>query len=270
MLGGSAHADDKTPAVAAAPAGAHEPLWLTYAAFRNDVFTELIPPIDDQGFTHDNVLVVRRQRGATRLGGGFVQRIITSRTDRRRWDLVELFATGERSWQHLLVTPVRAASLAVRAGPTFAGNLGGRYLQNGWHELTETGPTVDEGLANDYPGGHAYGFAIGARARASVGDAWQGYAYVGGQLSLGGTGATALESALGGSATREHVGGHVEVAITRYHVGDPYLALPGAYGDGFNVEWRVGVEVHWSRFCVGYEYRANEGGSGEPLGVIEF
>jgi hypothetical protein len=30
------------------------------------------------------------------------------------------------------------------------------------------------------------------------------------------------------------------------------------------------VEVAWSRYRLSYEYRANEGGSGEPIGVLAF
>ena len=52
------------PAATAPP----EVWWHTYAAFRNDVFTELDPPIDDLGFTHDNVFSLRRQRGDTTFG----------------------------------------------------------------------------------------------------------------------------------------------------------------------------------------------------------
>ena len=256
------------------------------------MFTDLIPPMDDRGFTHDNVFVLRRRTGIYTFGGGFVHRFITSRIDRRRWDLVELFATAEHEWQ-----PFGDRSLAtgaLRAGPNLGGNWGGRYLQNGWHEISETGPTVDEGLANHYPGDHTYGFIVGARVRASIGDGarasigdavrasihdgarirsqdrLQAYSFVDGQLALGGTGVTQMEAALGGSAASKHFGAHVEVALTRYHVGDPNLALPGAYRTGSQFEWRVGVDVHWSRFRVGYEYRANESGFGEPVGVIEF
>ncbi len=290
---GRAAADEVSPPEAATPHAAHEslpsngasePRWLTYAAFRNDVFTELDPPIDDVGFTHDNVLVLRRRAGSDTFGGSFVHRFLTSRQDRRRWDLVELFATAERAWQRddaaqyadpaqdADPAPARLrATTALRAGPTFGGNFGGRYIQNAFHAITKLGPTLDEGLANDYPGGREVGFVLGGRARASIGDErWQGYSFVDGQLALGGTGATSFEATLGGSAASAHLGAHVEVALTRYHVGDPYLALPGAYRPGLQFEWRAGIDVHWSRFRIGYEYRANESGSGEPMGVVEF
>jgi len=294
-----AAADEKSPPVAGEPLGTSEPYWLTYAAFRNDVFTDLIPPMDDRGFTHDNVFLLRRRGGPYTFGGGFVHRFITSRIDRRRWDLVELFATAEHAWQPFGDTSVATGSL--RVGPNLGGNWGGRYLQNGWHAISKTGPTVDEGLANHYPGDRTYGFVVGSRVRASIGDGarassgdraearigdggqasdgavgvtsrdrLQGYTFVDGQLALGGTGVTQMEAALGGSAASKHFGAHVEIALTRYHVGDPNLALPGAYRTGFQFEWRVGVDVHWSRFRVGYEYRANESGSGEPVGVVEF
>ncbi|HEY5924289.1 MAG TPA: hypothetical protein VIV11_21580 [Kofleriaceae bacterium] len=266
-----AHADEKSPPIAARPADSSEPYWFTYAAFRNDVFTELDPPIDDFGFTHDNVFVLRRQQGIYTFGGSFMHRWITSRMDRRRWDLVELFATGERElvvWTDAAERPHRV-SATVRVGPTLGGNFGGRYMQNGWHEISETGPTVYEGLANDYPGDRKLGFVIGSRVRASVGDRLQGYGFVDGQVALGGTGVTAMQAALGGNAASKYLGVHLELGLTRYHVGDPYLALPGGYRPGFQLEWRLGVDVHWSRFRIGYEYRANESGSGEPMGVFE-
>jgi hypothetical protein len=246
--------------------------------------------MDDLGFTHDNVFALRRQSGSDAFGGSFVHRFITSRVDRRRWDLVELFATAERGWWIGDPSASRNASAStsapdgvssdaghairvvaiVRAGPTLGGNWAGRYLQNAWHTISKTGPTLDEGLANDYPGDRTYGFTTGGRAVAAIGTRLQGYSYIDGQVALGQTGVTSMQGTLGGSAASKHFGAHVEVALSRYHVLEPNLALPGAYGRGFQLEWRVGVDVHWSRFRVGYEYRANEGGSGEPLGVFEF
>jgi hypothetical protein len=284
-----AFADEKSPPIAARPVGSSEPYWLTYAAFRNDVFTELDPPIDDFGFTHDNVFALRRQAGTDTFGGSFVHRFITSRQDRRRWDLIEVFATGERSFA------LDRISLAatLRTGPTLGGNFGGRYMQNGWHAISKTGPTVDEGLANNYPDDRELGFVVGGRARASISAAGadtslaparlsaagadtsiaraltQAYSFVDGQFALGGTGVTSMQAALGGNLASEHLGAHIELAIARYHVGDPNLALPGAYRTGWQFEWRVGVDVHWSRFRLGYEYRANESGSGEPMGLLE-
>ena len=241
---------------------AHAETWHTYAAFRNDVFTEVVPPIDDQGFTHDNVFSLVRRQENRGYGGRAVHRWITSRTDRRRWDQLDIVALAEQhaDW----------VSLEERLGPTLGGNFGGQYLQNGWHTLTRTGPTIDEGLANDYAGTRDIGVLAGARARAQLGDArTHGYALVDGQVGLG-AGVSSFETAVGGSAGTRHVGAHLELAVTRYRVSDEYLALPGAYGDDWNLEWRVGVYVAWSRFRVSYHYRANEGGSGEPIGVFAF
>jgi hypothetical protein len=273
-LGGDARADEVSPWTPAATAETTdettaEPTWLFYVALRNDAISELEPPFDDVGFTHDNVLAIRREDGALTLGGSFVQRWLTSSEDRRRWDLVELFATGERAWSLPIGVPHEVAT-SVRVGPAFGGNFGGRYLQNGWHALTKSGPTLEQGLANDYPGHRTLGIVAGGRTRAVVGERVQGYAFVDGQAALGDTGVSSLEIAGGGAAASTHVGAHVELAVTRYHVGDAYLALPGAYRTGFQLELRVGVAVMWSRFRVGYEYRANESGSGEPVGVLEF
>src|SRR5258707_10372184 len=32
---------------------------------------------------------------------------------------------------------------SAHIGPSFGGNFGGRYLQNGWHTISRTGPTLD-------------------------------------------------------------------------------------------------------------------------------
>jgi hypothetical protein len=244
--------------------------WLTYAAFRNDVFTELDPPIDDQGFTHDNEFSLRRQRGTYTVGGSFLHRFITSRTSDRRWDLVELFATGERAWPDLFDTEWPRVTTTERIGLALGGNFGGRYLQNGFHAVTGTGPTLDQGLQSRYDGDRELGVVVGGGARAEVGDQLQGYAVLDGQAAVGGTGVTSFEAMLGGAAWTRHVGAHVEVALSRYFVGDRNLALEGGYRTGFQLEWRAGVDVRWSRFRIGFQYRGNESGSGEPMGVLWF
>ena len=245
-----------------APAAAGEPYWHTRIAIGNDVFSELTPPYDDRGFTNDLAASLGREAGGLTLGGAFRHRWITSTRDPRRWDEVTLFAVGERAWPHQLAT-------AVRIGPSLGGNFGGRWLQNGWHALSDTGPTLGEGLPYDYDGDRRLGLVLGGRARGAIGDRIAGYGAVDGQVALG-TGVTSIEAMIGGRASTAHVGAHAELAVTRYHVSDANLALPGGYGAGWQLEWRVGVHVSWSRFSLQYEYRANEGGSGEPIGVIAF
>lgn len=243
---------------------AHAETWYTYAAVRNDVFSELIPPMDDVGFTHDTVLSLRRAEGPNAFGGALQHRLITSRTDRRRWDQLDIVAVGERVLPYGLLA-------GVRVGPTLGGNLGGRWIQNGWHSITGTGPTIDEGLANDYPGDRRVGAIAGARGRWQHGNEWLlGYASVDGQVAVGQTGVTGFETAIGGHARWRHLGAGTELAVSRYHVDDPGLALPGGYRAGWQLEWRVGVDVAWSRFRLSYQYRANESGSGEPVGVVAF
>lgn len=250
---------------AATTARADDIEWRTYAAFRNDAFTDLTPPLDDFGFTHDNVLSVVRANGNLAFGGRAVHRWLTSTVDYRRWDQLDVLALVERALpeQHLVVSG--------RVGPTLGGNFGGRYLQNGWHVISGTGPTLDDNaLANDYPGDRSFGIVAGGRARGQLGaERGHGYAIVDGQLTMFG-GVSSIETAIGAAASTRHVGVHVELAVTRYHAVDGNLALPGGYGSGWQLEWRVGAHVAWSRFRVSYEYRANEGGSGEPIGVIAF
>ncbi len=243
--------------------------WHTYAALRNDAFTDLTPPLDDQGFTHDNVFQLVRARGELGFGGRFMHRWLTSNVDYRRWDQLELTALAE--WRPALDLARIHIDTQGRLGPTFGGNFGGRYLQNGWHAISGTGPTLDSGnLADDYFGARRFGVLAGARARGTLGnERLNGYAIIDGQVGLG-AGVSSVETAVGGSASTRHVGSHVEIAVTRYRVSDELLALPGGYGAGWQLEWRAGIHVAWSRFRISYQYRANEGGSGEPIGVIAF
>jgi hypothetical protein len=256
---------------------------LVYAALQNDVFSELIPPMDDWGFTHDNVLAIGVVHGDYVIGGKLFDRWITSTQDRRRWDQVDLVATLE----HSLIETERGWLVAAQArlGPTLGGNYGGRYLQNGWHAISRTGPTVDDGLANDYAGSRTYGVLVGKRVHVEL-DPWRderapdvtlwrsglrarAYSNLDAQGGWS-AGVSSVEGALGGWLGARGVGVHVEAAVTRYHVADPNLALPGGYGVGWQFEWRAGIDVSWSRYRLAYEYRANEGGSGEPIGVVAF
>jgi hypothetical protein len=62
---------------------------------------------------------------------------------------------------------------------------------------------------------------------------------------------------------------HGELAYERFAATDDALTLPGGYGTGpSHLAWRLGVHVAWGRVMIAYEYRANEGGSGEPIGVV--
>lgn len=241
--------------------------WELRAAIGNDAFTEVIPPLDDQGFTNDLALAVQRGDGDLALGGSILHRMITSRAGRLRWDQLDLVATAERRWP---------CGLAAGAwlGPTFGGNFDGLAIQNRWHALSGTGPTIEEGLQDTYEGDRRVAVLAGVRGDASVGERVQGYGAFAGQLALGGTGVSRAEAAAGVRATGRLRGAapglHGELALTRYHTSDSNLELPGGYREGWQLEWRIGVEVAWSRYRLSYEYRANEGGSGDPIGVLAF
>jgi hypothetical protein len=231
-------------------------------AIGNDVFTELDPPIDDDGFTNDLDLAFWRPYRAYLVGGRLVHRWITEETtlpSGRRRDLVDLVATASRPWRFL--------TTAVRVGPTFTGNLGGRWMQNGWHALCRCGTLLEDGLQSEYEGDGDIGALVGSNVRATSGAWAQVYGFVDGQLSVG-TGVSAVEAAVGGSIERSHLGAHVELAVMRFHVVDERLALPGAYRPGWHAAWRAGVHYARGRIRVDYEYRANEDGSGEPFAVI--
>jgi hypothetical protein len=235
-------------------------------AFGNDAFSDMVPPLEDLGFTNDVTIAFWRARGPYRIGGLLLDRWITEVGGRRRWDQVDLLATVERPWGPYVMT-------GVRLGPTFGGNYGGRWMQDHWHRLTRTSITLDEGLPDLYDGDNAVGVLAGARARATVGTVAQAYGILDGQLALGSTGVTSLEVAGGGQLIGHHrcveLGAHVELAIDRFHTTDDNLTIPGGYGvDTWELAWRAGFHVAWGRIRLEYEYRANEGGSGQPIGVV--
>lgn len=242
-------------------------------ALRNDVFTELIPPIDDSGFTHDFEIQFWRPSGDYVIGGALIDRWITEDTrfvGGRRRDQLDLLGTLDRTW----ATPRQAITAGVRLGPTLTGNLGGRWMQNGWHTLCGCGSTLADGLQDRYEGDGDVGALAGGRVRGELGnDVVQGFGFVDGALALG-TGVSAIEGAVGarvgGRAGRIALGAQLELAVMRFHVVDDRLALPGAYRRGLQGAWRLGMHVAWSRYRIDYEYRANEDGSGEPIGVVAF
>ncbi len=231
----------------------------------NDAFSEVTPPLDDSGFTTDLSFAFWRPWRGYQVGGAVLDRWLTEVGGQRREDLLELVATVERTWGSAL-------TVQARSGPVLTGNLGGRWLQNGWHSLSGTGPTLDEGLQRDYIADRAFGWLVGERATGSIGiPAVQAYGVVDMQLAVG-TGVSSVELAAGvrviGRVGCVELGAHGELALDRFWVADDALALPGGYGDSWGGAWRVGVHVAWRRFMWAYEYRANEGGSGEPIGVF--
>lgn len=235
-------------------------------AVGNDVFTDVTPPIDDSGFTNDIDIAFWRPLRAYLVGGRFMHRWITEVTDMRggrRRDLVDVLATGERPW--------RFVTASARVGPTFTGNLGGRYMQNGWHSICRCGTLLEDGLQSEYERGSDAGLLAGLRLRATYGTWAQAYAFTDGQVALG-TGVTSFETAGGGLVDRplgrSRFGAHVELAVMRFHVVDERLALPGAYRPGWQGAWRLGVHYARGRVRIDYEYRANESGSGEPFAVL--
>lgn len=240
------------------------------ATFRNDALADLDPPLDDDGFTNDLDFAFWRPFDAYLVGGRLLHRWITEPGGDRRWDHVELVATAERPWGRFVI-------VSARLGPTVGGNWGGRWLQNGYHDLTRTGPTLDDGLPDRYPEGRAFGALAGGTVRGTYGvlaDHVRGFARLDGQVAAF-AGLSMIEGALGGELVgrsgRIEVGMHTELALARYHANDAPLALPGGYGtEGFEPAIRIGAHVSWNRLRFDYEYRSNEGGSGEPVGVIAF
>lgn len=240
------------------------------AAFGNDIFAKL-DPADDDGFTNDIDLRFWRPKDEYQIGGRLFDRWVTEepRVAGRRRDLLELVATGERSWGE---GPARLLTLAARAGPVFTGNLGGRWTQNAFHTVCHCGAPLDEGLQHIYERGNKAGALIGGRPRASIGVPWaQVYGVIDAQVAVG-TGVTFVDAAGGGSLIGRRgpveVGMHVELAAMRFHVVDEGLAIPGGYRPGWQGAYRFGVYFARGWFRVEYEFRSNEGGSGSPIGIV--
>ena len=246
-------------------------------ALGNDTLAGGRPPFDDDGFTHDFDIRFWRPHRGYLVGGRLYDRWITEvpRSAGGRRDLLELVATIERTWPAQLgESLVAGVTVAGRAGPSLTGNLGGRWMQSTFHGLCGCGETLEEGLQRRYDGDGGIGALLGSSARGSVGvPVAQAYGIVDAQAVLG-AGVTFVDAAAGGQLAAR-IGGtelaaHAEVAVIRFHAADDRLALPGGYGTGWQRAYRIGVHVAWSRFRIEYQYRANEGGSGEPIGVLAF
>ena len=241
-------------------------------AMGNDVFTDLSPPVDDDGFTHEFDLRFSRPHRGYVIGGRLFDRWITEvpRPAGGRRDLLELVATIERTWEE----PGRDVTALARVGPSFTGNLGGRWTQNRFHTFCDCGDRLDQGLQSRYDGDGGVGALVGSRVRGSIGvPVAQVYGVVDGQVVVG-AGVTWIDAAAGGRLVARvgstELSAHAEVAVMRFHANDERLAMSGGYGFGWQSAYRIGVHVAWSRFRLEYEYRANEGGSGEPIGVVAF
>jgi len=247
-------------------------------AFGNDTLSELFtPPYDDDGFTHDFDIAFTRPYREYIVGGRLFDRWITEvpRSAGGRRDLLELAATIERTWS-IPLGPEGAGTVAgiTRAGPSLTGNLGGRWMQNGFHTLCRCGAQLDEGLQSRYDGSTGVGALIGSRVRGAIGiPQVQTYGVVDAQAVLG-AGVTFVDAAAGvqvGTRVRcTELSAHAEAAVMRFHTNDERLGLRGGYGSGWQTAYRIGVHVAWSRYRIEYQYRANEGGSGEPIGVLAF
>ena len=253
--------------VCALAAAAHADDWRGLAMVGNDAWNGVLSHPDDDGFTSDLGLALFDVQGRLALGGSLLHRMITARDSKLRCDLGEVFARA--AWQ-----AAPALEIEVRIGPTFAGDLGGYWMQSHWHHLTGYGPKNPSELQDLYTGGTKLGGAGGLRlATAST---WRGplraYGSLDMQLAAGGTGVTFAE-AMGGLGAAVHVRGvelgiHGELAGGIYHVDDLRLAVPGGYRRGWQLDERIGVSVAYARYRLAFEYHTNETSSGEPFSIF--
>ena len=242
-------------------------VWQIAAELGNDAFDGVLSHPDDNGFTNDFGLALWRRRGELALGGSVLDRMITSRQIMRRADLVELFARV--AWS-------LADGVAVegRVGPTFVGDLGGLWVQQHWHRLSDTGPRDPRELPSVYMHGLRTAGVVGARAEAGYGGAVRAYGTLDGQVAIGDTGVSFGEGAGGLRASLAigpvEVALFGELALGRYRVEDAELSMPGAYRPGWQLDRRVGASVGIDRYRASFEYHTNETSSGEAFSVIAF
>jgi hypothetical protein len=240
-------------------------------AFDNDIFAHFDPE-DDDGFTNDLDIRFWRPFRGYQIGGKLFDRWVTEepRSAGHRRDLVELVATGEQSWGR---GPARLLTVGARFGPTFTGNLGGRWMQNAFHTLCGCGQPLSEGLQSQYVGKDDAGVVAGGTARGSIGLPWlQAYGVLDMQGAVG-TGVAFVDAAAGGSAIYRRgwteVGVHFELVGSRFHVVDDQgLGIPGGYRPGWQSGYRTGLYVARRWFRIEYEFHSNEGGSGSPIGLV--
>ena len=240
-------------------------------AFDNDILAHFDPK-DDDGFTNDLDVRFWRPLDDYLIGGRFFDRWVTEepRSAGGRRDLIELVATGERSWGD---GPAQRVTLGARLGPTFTGNLGGRWMQNEFHTLCGCGAQLSQGLQSRYVGSDDGGVVAGGSARASLGVPWlQAYGALDTQAAVG-TGVTFLDIAAGANAIYRNgateVGAHFELVLADFYVvDDDGLGMPGGYRPGWQTGYRYGLYVARRWFRIEYEFHSNEGGSGSPIGLV--
>jgi hypothetical protein len=246
----------------------HADGWELRAAIGNDALNGFVSDTDDNGFTNDFELALRRRQGALVLGGSILDRMITSSEIMRRSDLVELFATV--TW-----SLVPLVAIELRAGPAFVGELGGRWVQTHWHRLSNTGPRDPRKTPSIYMhDGVRTAGVVGLRADAGYGGPIRVYGSLDSQGAVGGTGVSFVEGtgglAVSYRAGPVELGVFGELALGRYSVDDPALAVPGAYRPGWQLDRRFGLGVRVDRYRVSAEYHANETSSGEAFSQITF
>lgn len=246
---------------------AHADGWEIRAAIGNDALNEFVSDTDDNGFTNDFRLAIQRRQGDLALGGSILDRMITSSEVMRRTDLVELFARV--TW---LPTPLMA--LELRAGPTFVGGLGGLWVQTHWHRISNTGPRDPRKVPTVYMHDVHTAGVVGLRTDAGYGGPIRVYGSLDGQLAGGDTGVSFFEGTGGVRVSYRiwpvELGVFGELALGRYSVDDPALAVPGAYRPGWQLDRRFGVGVRVNRYRLTFEYHTNETSSGEALSQITF
>jgi hypothetical protein len=242
----------------------HADVWAVQAMLGNDAFDGVLSHTDDNGFTNDLGLAMWRRRGELALGGSVLDRMITSKGIMRRTDLIELFARAR--WT---LGPV---TLEGRAGPTFAGDFGGQWVQSRWHRMTGTGPRDPRETPSIYMDDFRAGAVAGLRGEAGYGGAIRAYGTLDGQVASGETGVSFGEGAgglrVGYRFGPVELGLFGELALGRYHVDDAELAMPGAYRPGWQVDRRVGALVGFERYRLSFEYHTNETSSGEAFSVF--
>ncbi len=263
-----------------------EGTWVAQVAWLNDGVAALEIPaghhlfpysIDDNGFTNGLAASVAGHTGWGELHLHATWLNITERAaggptlGTRRWDTLEVTLArvargrvGPLTW---LVAP--------RVGVEKGGDLGGLWVQSGFHASTGiSGRTAGHGLQTDYAGAPGLGLTCAVLAGATLdGPAWTfARGSVDGQGAVGTAGLERLQGllAVGVRHRWREVAFRLEATaeVGLVHPLDAGLRFPGSYVRGPFVSPGLGAFVEAGPLAVGWLAEFNAQGTGFPDGAV--
>lgn len=220
---------------------------------------------DDAGFTSYQAVGLHLSRGPERLRLTVSNQMITERDGMRRVDEGNVVGAYGRRW-----SPARVAlDLDVLVGLSGHGDLGGAWVQDGYHALLD-GRRLGGTLQDRYPDRTSVAGLLGGflRARWPEASPLAFTAGGGGTAAMGG-GVSRVRGALGLSLATRHLRAEAGDEIWRFFSRDPFLTMPGGYVTGAFVHAPyLRVAVILGELELEYEARANAGGSGQGISQV--